>query len=325
MENTSKNTIPIVLSFDQNMVIPAGVCITSLMMNASPETFYDFIILYSPANLPEKKRKELLKLEDIYPNCRLSFFNVGNAFQGAYEIRDITICTYYRLLLPDLMDKINEQNGTNFRTFIYMDVDIVVECDLTELYNRCLEQQDVWIFGVCESPLYWNADTSYCKSISADPEKYINAGVLVMNAGTLKRENFTQKCLTHQNKKYVYQDQDIINIVCKGHIKHLPLKYNFTWSLYHSITNSSFYELKKDEITDSISGSIIHYTGEKPWNSLCLRFEIWWYYYEKSLFRNTMLPITLYESIPQKVITSPEMRSKTKRIYIKHLKEKFFK
>ena len=115
--------IPIIFCFDKNMVIPAGVCITSLLLNKHSETFYDFIILYNEQDLTTEYRNKLLILQDKYPNqCRISFFSIGNAFQGAYEIRNITISTYYRLLIPELMPQINSLNQTNYQTVFYLDV-----------------------------------------------------------------------------------------------------------------------------------------------------------------------------------------------------------
>ena len=42
-------TIPILFTFDDKLVLAAGVCITSLLENAAPDTFYDIFILHSPA------------------------------------------------------------------------------------------------------------------------------------------------------------------------------------------------------------------------------------------------------------------------------------
>lgn len=48
------NTIPIAFAFDNNLILPACVCISSLMMNANEDTFYDIFILHS-ANVTLKK------------------------------------------------------------------------------------------------------------------------------------------------------------------------------------------------------------------------------------------------------------------------------
>ena len=39
--------IPIVFTFDQNLIMPASICISSLLMNADAGTFYDIFILHS--------------------------------------------------------------------------------------------------------------------------------------------------------------------------------------------------------------------------------------------------------------------------------------
>ena len=41
------NVVPIVFAFDNNLILPACVCISSLMMNAKEDTFYDIFILHS--------------------------------------------------------------------------------------------------------------------------------------------------------------------------------------------------------------------------------------------------------------------------------------
>ena len=40
-------TVPIVFAFDNNLVLPACICISSLLMNAKEDTFYDIFILHS--------------------------------------------------------------------------------------------------------------------------------------------------------------------------------------------------------------------------------------------------------------------------------------
>ena len=64
------NTVPIVFAFDHNLVFPACVCLSSLMMNAKETTFYDIFILYPASD--EFERKDIDKVQEFYPNCRIS-------------------------------------------------------------------------------------------------------------------------------------------------------------------------------------------------------------------------------------------------------------
>lgn len=317
--------VPIFFSFDRNMVIPAGVCITSLLQNAHADTFYDIFILCSESTLPEADRSKVGRLSEIYDSrCRITFVETGNAFQGAYEVRDITESTYNRLLIPRLLPELNARYSTNYTTVIYLDVDIIVECDLSELPERCAAQPDKWIFGVCESPLLTNpsADVSYFESIGADPSGYINAGVLVMNAQEMNAVGFTDKCLAHKDRKYEFQDQDIINIVARGHIGQLPLKYNFTSGLYTvTLENPAFAERFSEEIKDARHG-VIHYTGIKPWKGMCIRFEQWWYYFRCSIYRDDSYYKAYYDSLPKLLFKDEEIRKKLFKLVKKWLKYK---
>ena len=317
--------IPIIFCFDKNMVISAGVCITSLLLNKHSETFYDFIILYNEQDLTIEYRNKLIILQDKYPNqCRISFFSIGNTFQGAYEIRNITISTYYRLLIPELMPQINSLNQTNYQTIFYLDVDTIIECDLSQVFLSCQAKTEICLFGVCESPTYHQGiDLSYWREIGCNPKSYINAGVLIMNIEALQKYNFTSLCLRHKNKKYTYQDQDIINIVCKDKISFLPLKYNYTSVLYTlALHNKEFQKLKAEEI-DNANNGIIHYTGSKPWNSFCLRSEYWWYYYKHSIFKDEQFYSNYHQSIPNQILSDSSYK-RIKKIFLKKLISKYF-
>ena len=55
-------TLPILFTFDQSLEMPAGVCITSLLENAAPDTFYDIFILHGPGcDFSESKLNELAR------------------------------------------------------------------------------------------------------------------------------------------------------------------------------------------------------------------------------------------------------------------------
>ena len=97
----NKNIIPIVFCFDYQMELAAGVCITSLLENALPTTFYDIYILHSEVCSFVNSR--INELELVYDNCRITYRSVGLAFDSAFEIRGISVATYYRLLIPELI------------------------------------------------------------------------------------------------------------------------------------------------------------------------------------------------------------------------------
>ncbi len=112
-------TIPIVFAFDNRFEMPAGVCLTSLLENAAPDTFYDIFILHGSES--DFSSSRLNSLPGVYPNCRLTFRDVEGAFSGAHEIRGITEATYYKLIVPDVLPEYDK--------VLYSDVDVVFRED----------------------------------------------------------------------------------------------------------------------------------------------------------------------------------------------------
>lgn len=63
--------------------------------------------------------------------------------------------------MPELIDQINNLHQTDYQTIIYLDVDTIIECDLSELLTLSQIQTETCLLGVCESPTYCDVNTSY--------------------------------------------------------------------------------------------------------------------------------------------------------------------
>lgn len=269
------NTVPIAFAFDNNLILPACVCISSLMMNAKKDTFYDIFILHS-AHVSLKK-EELDKLTKYYKNCRIQYRQVDNTFDSAFEIRGITSATYYRLLIPELIPEYDK--------IIYADVDIIFRMDLSSLYNSDLG--DNYIAATLELGMNLTEDGKrYINSMKElSLGKYIQAGFIILNSKVLKDENIVSELKKWSNKKLKFQDQDILNIVCSGRIHYLSLEYNMTdYSYYFAIRKPELIsdQFSNDTIDFAVNHGNIHFNGHKPWKKYSVNFDIWWEYYRKS-------------------------------------------
>ena len=118
-----KNIVPIAFAFDNNLVMPACICISSLLMNARPDTFYDIFILQPKDE--ELNKAELNKIPSYFANCKLNYRKVENIFDNAFQTRGINTVTYYRLLIPQLIPEYN--------VVLYSDVDVIFQDDLAIL------------------------------------------------------------------------------------------------------------------------------------------------------------------------------------------------
>ena len=116
-------TVPILFTFTQSLAMPAGVCLTSLLECAEPETFYDIFIIHGPGC----DFSSLNVLKERFANFRLTFREVSGEFVGAYEIRGIPETAYYRLLSPEIIPEYDK--------LLYSDVDVIIREDLSKYYD----------------------------------------------------------------------------------------------------------------------------------------------------------------------------------------------
>ena len=268
--------IPLVFSFDNNLLIPAGVCLQSLLINSKDNEFYDIYILHNNS-LNKNKAINLFEKLNKFKKFQLTFKNVGDYFDGAFEIRGITIAAYFRLLIPEVIKKYDK--------VIYSDVDVIFKEGLGRLYES-FDFEDQYVAGV-KAVLLEKQDIDYVKSVNCSPFEYINSGFLIFNIKEIKLNKVVDLFKSHLKNKYLYQDQDIINITCKGKIKYLSPRYTFAQGAYrYSYENPDKLDkiFTKNEIKEAIEYGIIHYNGVKPWNNFCFRYDIWWNYYRNSVF-----------------------------------------
>ena len=181
-----KNIVPIAFAFDNNLVIPACICISSLLMNARPDTFYDIFILHSPKEELTKEKLDLLP--HYYSNCRLQYRKVDATFDDAFEIRGITTPTYYRLLIPDLIPEYDK--------VIYSDVDVIFRMDLSQLYQSDLAGYLLAATKDLDLNLSKEGKEYIVSTLGLIQGNYLQAGFIIMN-NALMRKDKKEKQLEH--------------------------------------------------------------------------------------------------------------------------------
>jgi len=281
------NVIPIVFSFDDNLLLPAAVCLSSLLSNSYNSTFYDIYILHDDhAKYPNEKYLEKLHLRHV--NFKITYINVGNPFPNAYEIRGVTIATYYRLLIPVLIPQYDK--------IMYHDVDVIFRSDLSDIFFKT-DLKGFYVAGVI-STSFLNKNV-FSKRVSQGfvPKDYVIAGNLIINSGLMRRDNLVKIFQEEvQNNNYEYQDQDILNKVCKGQIKKLPACFGGSIGHFELLNRYVDQDVfTRDELNEMNLDGVIHYNGIKPWKYFCLNFDVWWEYYRKSVFYDSKFYYSFYK------------------------------
>lgn len=272
-----KTIIPICFAFDNNLILPACICLTSLLMNAHEDTFYDIFILYSRD--VELNTQELDRLPDHYKNCSISYRPINNVFKSAYQTRGITTPAYFRLLIPEIISEYDK--------VLYSDVDVIFREDLSKFYNVDI---DDFYFGAVDVGVEARKDIKEYveQEIKLDASNgFFYSGNLIMNLKLLRKDKMLDKFMLLSKNDYRFQDMDIINIACNGKIKSISPEFCLTNYLYELLLNRpneySAVDIRSD-VDNIMRKGVVHYNGIKPWAAWCINHDIWWYYYRKSLF-----------------------------------------
>ena len=262
--------IPVVMATDNNY-IPLVVALTSLIKNVKKDTFYDIYILTDDTFLTTTETVVKSYLDRSKHQFTLSFVRVGKCFHDvSIKISHITYPTYFRLMIPELLKE---------DKCIYLDTDVIVMSDLTQLYQFSLE--GYYIAGV-RHPGYIlsSRKKEICEeTLIPDIEQYINAGVLCMNLKEMRKDGVVKKFLELIPRNMTSQDQDIINSVCYGKIAFLPFKYNVLTGLSDMDIDEYKGIYSEEELKEAWNEpKIVHYLGfTKPWNSTRSVFtDYWW-------------------------------------------------
>ncbi|MDD7027477.1 MAG: glycosyltransferase family 8 protein [Lachnospiraceae bacterium] len=258
--------IPIVMISDDNFIMQTSVAITSLLKNKSRNTVYEVFVIMAECS---KESEEILR----NMNAAGSKINLVHASLEQYrDIKQLAHISIACLLKFDICELL-----PGYDKLIYLDGDVIVRKDLTELFN--IDVGDNYAAAVKE--LYCMKKDDGC----------INAGIMVFNAKKM-REDGMRDILVAERKSLGNRssmDQQTYNRVIKNHIYYLSIIYNcvpgrlqgsgklsFTMDELNSLYGTDF----KSPRQLIKNAAIIHFaTGNKPWKYTFAPCAKEWYTY----------------------------------------------
>ena len=264
-----KKEIPIFFSIDNNYAPYISVALQSIMENASKNYKYKIIILHQGlSNENMEKIRSLandeFEIEFIYMLEGLE--TITDRVENRLRCDYFTLTIYFRLFIPNMFPQYDKG--------IYIDSDIVVPGDISELYNIELGDK---LIGACADKSVVDVPelAKYMEeAIGVDRHEYINSGVLLMNLKEMREKEFSKRFLELLNKYHfdcIAPDQDYLNAMCNGRILYLD----------------ECWDAMPTEGKEPLSNpKLIHYNlFQKPWCYDNIQYEeYFWKYAKKSKY-----------------------------------------
>lgn len=214
-----KNEIPIFFTIDNSYAPYISVAIQSIIENASKDYNYKIIVLYqelSEENIQKisSLQREGFEIKFVYMKDGLE--SITDRVENRLRCDYFTLTIYFRLFIPDMFPEYDKG--------IYIDSDIVVPGDISELYNHELGNN---LIGACSDKSVVDVPelAKYMEeAVGVNKYEYINSGVLLMNLKEMREKEFSKRFLTLLNKYHfdcIAPDQDYLNAMCNGKILYL--------------------------------------------------------------------------------------------------------
>jgi lipopolysaccharide biosynthesis glycosyltransferase len=274
--------IPIFFTIDDAYAPYLHVALISLIENASKDRNYKIIVVYQELN---EENRNMIKIESspipylfraVRNNClrqknrdelkNKSLDMITDRIENRLRSDYFTMTIYFRIFIPDMYPEYDKA--------IYIDSDIVVPGDISELYDTDMHGN---LIGVCKDSSVNDApelQRYMTESLGLKLGDYFNSGMLLMNMKALREAKLAEHFLYLLNKYHfdcIAPDQDYLNSMCYGKIEYLE-------SCWDAMPNRN-----KPE---NPSPKIIHYNlFDKPWCYDGIQYEnYFWDYAKRSVY-----------------------------------------
>lgn len=181
-------TINICFVTDNNYVQHTLVALVSMYVNKFPSTKIKVFVICD--NVGSEKRKMLMSFKRPDFDVVLVDYDNTTYAKKEYELgKYISSATYIRLKLPTIFK--------NLSRILYLDGDIIVQDDLSQLYWMDMDGKTIAGVpdcGVLIDSVNWKYVDYVRETLPNYEEEYVNAGVILMNLDRMRETDFENTC-----------------------------------------------------------------------------------------------------------------------------------
>ena len=213
-------------------------------------------------------------------------FNIFS--KSGLEKSTLSLEIYFRLLIPELLP-------VELEKILMLDVDIVINRDISELYNTDLKGYYLAAApNICHNLEVRNEWRAWYKENRKNWIHY-NTGVLLWNLKEIRNScppNYIFDQALELKIDTLTFEEEVFNVLFgEDKIKDIsPEKWNYIVTNIYNFDNPKFEIYKSnEEIVEKCN--IIHYAGQNPWHAGVKNrtFQIWWEYAKKTQFYNEFI------------------------------------
>ena len=294
MDRNDTSTIHIAFITDNNFVIPTSVAISSIIESKEPATRLCIHVVC--ASLSDEN-------EAVFHSFASDTVEIDIILQDAdrfFALHKVVHCNASRaallkFVLPELLPDCDR--------VLYLDGDILVKGDLTELYN--VELADNYAACVLNSFTFFRAHYTYEDKVG----RYFNSGVMVLNLRLMREDAVTDRLIAAKQtaQRHVLMDQIAFNYVFDKRISVLPVRYNFQILCLPGVKGDREVQVLNEhfgtqyrDLADLLADAVVvHFASRaKPWkNPTALYSEEWYETYQRSPVSGQLPPLSqIYRS-----------------------------
>lgn len=273
--------IHVVFIADDAYMFATGVAVSSIKENQSSGTAYVIHVLCD--HVSSAKKEKLQRLQDI--NFEIDIIDVSEtADVSAFFMKGFPVSpsAIYKFKIPQIFP--------NLDRIIYMDGDLIVQGDLSSLWEQNID--DCYVAAVSDRHAYFFKRKTLVERIGYPHSDYFNSGVMLLNLNLMRKNGITERLFDYRlNGRNDFMDQDALNVVLGEHARFLPLKYNTiaTCVRYCDAEHLNWHypDTHVADREDACKSALIyHYaSGAKPWKYVNGEYrEAWISVWKKSIY-----------------------------------------
>ena len=289
MDKHKSSQIHIAFITDDNFVIPTSVAIYSIIESKKPETRLCIHVVC--ASLTDENKEVFYCFASDTVEIDI-IIQDADRFLSLHHVVECNAsrAALLKFVLPELLP--------DCKRVLYLDGDILVKNDLTELYNT--ELSNNYAACVLNSFTFFRKHYPYEDKV----EHYFNSGVMVLNLQLMRENNITKRLIVAKKKmqQYNLMDQIAFNYVFDKRITLISIRYNFQILCLPGekgdkevrVLNKHFgtrYKNLADLLDDTV---VVHFAARaKPWKNPSSLFSDEWYLtYLRSPVREKLPPLS---------------------------------